>query len=98
MIVVHRESNKIFLNKSYFVPNPKSGEYHELYAKRKIYYPWVLIQEHLIMYSDQILELNQLQLFNPHHENALLEIVDLEKKVIKQEIILGQTNFYVLEL
>ena len=98
MIVVHRESNKIFLNKSYFVPNPKSGEYHELYAKRKIYYPWVLILEHLIMYSDQILELNQLQLFNPHHENALLEIVDLEKKVIKQEIILGQTNFYVLEL
>lgn len=37
MMVMHRKTQEIFLNKSILVHNPKSGEYHALYAERKIY-------------------------------------------------------------
>jgi mannosyltransferase OCH1-like enzyme len=37
MMVMHRKTQEIFLNKSMLVHNPKSGEYHALYAAKKIY-------------------------------------------------------------
>lgn len=37
MMVMHRKTREIFLNKSMFVYNPKCGEYHVLYSAKKIY-------------------------------------------------------------
>ena len=89
MIVVHRTSNKVFLNKSYFVSNAKSGEYHQMYSDRTIYYPWVVILKDYLFYSMHVLifDDSNFSIKNPNTEDTSVEIVDLiQQKIEIREI------------